>query len=41
MNMLHSGHAGSAARNIIFWSHIDSDIEQVTKICTEFFTNHI
>ena len=32
-----SGHAGSAAmksqaRNIVFWLHIDSDIEQIIKI---------
>ena len=40
MNMLHCGHAGfaamkSQARNIVFWPHIDSDIEQITKNCTE------
>ena len=32
MNMLHCGHAGSAAmkseaRNVVFWPHIDSNIE--------------
>ena len=46
MNMLRSGHAGSVAmksqtRNIVFCPHINSDIEQITKNCTECFTNHI
>ena len=40
MNMLHCGHAGSAAMksqatNTVFWPHIHLDIEQITKLnCT-------
>ena len=46
MDILHVGHAGSAAmksqaRDIVFWPHIDNDIDKITKNCTECFTNHI
>ena len=46
MKILHCGHAGSAAiksqaRDIYFYPHIDSDIEQITKNCTYCFTNHV
>ena len=46
MNILHIGHADSAAiklqaRNAVFWSHIDNDIDRTTKNYTESFRNHI
>ena len=45
MKILHCGHAGSAAmksqaRDIVFWPHMDSDIDQITKNCTDCFANH-
>ena len=45
MDMLHVGHAGSAAmkshaRSIIFWPNIDCDLDKITKNCSDCFQNH-
>ena len=44
MKILHEGHAGTVAmkcqaRSIVYWPGIDSDIEEITKNCTECFLN--